>query len=297
MRNNIQMNKNTIKYTFALLGILVLFNSCKKEYETIQSIDDAKIQAYIKQNNLTMTKDPSGYYYQVLSQGTGAPMLNKDSVFYNLDIKSLGGKSYFTTPAYSNDGTYLGYLIPASYQTALVGVNRGSKVRVILPSYLAYGKNGNANVPSNEIIVSDITTLNETAQWQIDDKTIKSFLTAKGITAVKNPNRIYFTFSQVGTGTIVDALSSVTVKYTGKFLNGNIFDQTSGDATFVTTLDQVIVGWKKALVGLNKGTKVRIFIPSDLAYGTAGSTTSAGVVVIPPSSVLDFEIEIVDVTN
>jgi len=286
------MLKKLTLYSFALLGILVLLNSCKKEYESIESIDDAKIQAYIKKNNLTMKKDPSGFYYQVLTAGTGAPLANKDSVFYTLSVKSLDGASYYNTPAYGNEGTYVGYAYPSSYRIALLGVNRGSTVRVILPSYLAYGKNGNSTVPSNEVIVSELTTYSEDKQWQIDDKKIIAFLAAKGLTATKSSNRVYYKINELGTGTAVDLGSTVTVKYTGRLLNGTVFDQMTGDQTFVTSIvgGGLIKGWE-VLLGMPKGTKVRIFIPSDLAYGTAGSTS------IPTNSILDFDIEIVDVTD
>lgn len=284
------MRKKITVYTFALLGVLVLFNACKKEYESIQSIDDTKIQDYIKKNNLTMTKDPTGVYYQVLTQGTGTSLLNKDSVFYNLKISSLSGSNYYTTTAFSNEGTYLGYISPSSYRTALDGVKRGSKVLVILPSYLAYGKNGTAAVPSNEVIISEISTYTEATQWQIDDKRITDFLTAKGITAIKNPSRVYYKVNTVGTGATVDISSIITVKYTGRLLNGTVFDQTTGDATFQSPLNNVIRGWN-VLLGMQKGAKVRIFIPSDLAYGSSAQAA------IPASSVLDFDIELVDVTN
>ncbi len=277
-------------YTLALLGILVIFNSCKKEYETIQSIDDAKIQAYIKKNNLTMTKDPSGFYYQLVTQGTGAPMLTKDSVLYNLSISSLSGQNYYTTADFHNEGTYLGYLSPESYRIALAGVNRGGKVRVILPSYLAYGKNGTSAVPSNEVIVSEISTNVLPKQWQLDDKRIVDFLSSKGLTATKSPLRVYYIVKTPGTGEAVDIASTITVKYTGRTLNGNIFDQSTGDATLISPLVSLIKGWE-VLLGMQKGAKVRIFVPSDLGYGLSAQTS------IPGSSVLDFDIELVDVTN
>lgn len=284
------MLKRFTLYTIALLGVLVLFNSCKKEYETIESIDEAKIQEYIKKNNLTMTKDPSGFYYQVLTQGTGAPLQNKDSVFYKLAIKSLDGTGYYNTPTYGNEATYVGYAYPSPYRIALQGVKRGSKVRVILPSYLAYGKNGNSSVPSNEVIVAELTTLSDTKQWQIDDRTISDYLTSKAIIATKSPSRVYYKYNVVGTGNAIDIGSTVTVKYTGRLLDGTVFD-TSGDATFsYPATNGVIKGWD-ILIGMQVGSKVRIFIPSDLAYGTTGSGS------IAPNSILDFDIEIVSVTN
>lgn len=285
-----QMRKKITLYTFALLGILFVLNSCKKEYETIENIDEAKIQAYIKQNNLSMTKDASGFYYQVITQGTGAPLQNKDSIFYTIDIKSLSGNSYFKTETYINEGTHLGYVNPSSYRIALLGVNRGSKVRVILPSYLAYGKNGTNFVPSNEVIVSEISILPQTTQWQLDEKKITDFLATKNLTAVKSPSRVYYIQSQAGSGTTIDLASTITLKYTGRFLNGNVFDETVGTAYLVTQLNSLIKGWE-ILLGKQKGAKLRIFVPSDLAYGL---NPPSG---IPKSACLDFDIEVIDVTN
>src|ERR1700753_4419358 len=50
------------------------FSSCKKDSFDLKkqaATDDAAIQAYIKANNITATKDPSGLYYQVITPGTG----------------------------------------------------------------------------------------------------------------------------------------------------------------------------------------------------------------------------------
>lgn len=290
MHNNIQMRNKLTVYTIALLGI-VLFNSCKKEYESIESIDEAKIQAYLKQNNLTMTKDASGFYYQVLAQGTGAPLSNKDSVFFDLNVGSLTGTNYYATAAYANEGTYLGYVTPTPNRIALTGLNRGGKVRVILPSYLAYGKNGSGVIPSNEIISTVITVLPEEKQWQIDDRRINEFLTAKALTGfIKAPTRVYYKVLTPGSGTSIDLTSTITVKYAGRTLNGTVFDQSTGDATLSSSLTGLIKGWR-VLLGMQKGAKVRIFIPSDLGYGLTPQTN------IPASSVLDFDIEVIDVTN
>ncbi|MFD0939780.1 FKBP-type peptidyl-prolyl cis-trans isomerase [Pedobacter boryungensis] len=283
------MSKKLTIYSFALLGVLVLFNSCKKEYESIESIDEAKIQAYIKQNNLTMTKDPSGFYYQVVSQGAGDAMLNKDSVLYDFNIKSLAGVEYQKNSAISNFGNYLGYITPSPYRIALTNLKRGSSVKVIFPSYLAFGKNGSGNIPSNEVLISEISTYTQKTQWELDDIKIKAFLTTKGIAATKDPSRVYYQVLTAGTGTdAINQNSTLVVKYTGRLLDGTVFDSNT---SYSTTLNGVIVGWGKILPLFKSGAKIRIFIPSDLAYSSIGNG------LIPANASLDFDIEIVSVTN
>lgn len=299
------MRKKITLYTLALLGIVVLFNACKKEYETIERTDDAKIQAYIKQSNLTFAPDPeaTGYYYSITNPGTGDLFKNTDSVLYNITVNSLTGVQYTQSPVNGNLGTYVGYSnvllnkdIPAIRNTILK-LKPGGTATIVLPSYLAFGKNGYNNIPSNEVVLVNIVTYAQRKQWQLDDSRIVAYLASKGITnAVKHPSRVYYQVLTNGTGTDqIDKYSTLETKYTGRLLDGSTFDSST---SFSTTLNGVILGWGKVLTQFTAGTKVRLFIPSDLGYGTSGSTNSVtGQVVIPANAVLDFDIEIVKVTN
>ena len=97
-------------------------------------------------------------------------------------------------------------------------------------------------------------------------------------------------------GTAIDLGPTLKAKYTGRTLDGTSFDSNT-DGTFSTTLLGVISGWE-VLTKFTKGAKVRIFIPSSEGYGTTGSTDpTTGLVRIQPNACLDFDIEIVDVTN
>ncbi|MCZ4245254.1 FKBP-type peptidyl-prolyl cis-trans isomerase [Pedobacter punctiformis] len=295
------------KYTIALFSLLaaaVLFTSCKKEYESIESVDDTAIQAYIKKNNLNMTKDATGVYYQVVTPGTGDVFANKDSVYFTYQEKSItDATTYYTSPTYGVSGTYFGYMIGTfngSWGKALIGQKYGAKVRLLIPSHLAYGKNGNTslNVPSNAILDTYVNTLDFRKQWQLDDYYIQTYLTANKVTAVKDAaTGIYTVVTSAGTpGTVITDQTTLVVKYTGRFLNGTVFD-SSTDGTFSTTLNNVIKGWG-ILKNYAPGAKVRLFIPSVLAYGPSGSVDpSTGVATIPANTTLDFDIEIVSATN
>ena len=85
----------------------------------------------------------------------------------------------------------------------------------------------------------------------------------------------------------------VKVHYTGKLLDGKVFDSSverGEPAEFGVT--QVIRGWQEALKLMTKGEKLQVWIPSDLAYGTGGAGE-----MIRPNSTLDFEIERLDIIN
>lgn len=87
------------------------------------------------------------------------------------------------------------------------------------------------------------------------------------------------------------ATSRVTVHYTGKLLNGEVFDSSVDrcePAAF--GLNQVIAGWTEGLQLMSKGAKYRFFIPANLAYGEAGSPPK-----IPGFSTLIFDVELLGI--
>ena len=96
-----------------------------------------------------------------------------------------------------------------------------------------------------------------------------------------------------GTGAMPKASDDVTVHYTGKLIDGTVFDSSverGAPATFGVT--QVIPGWVEALQMMKEGAKWRLFIPSQLAYGPNGAGG-----VIGPNSTLIFDVELIKVNS
>ncbi|KIC65213.1 FKBP-type peptidyl-prolyl cis-trans isomerase [Chryseobacterium taiwanense] len=97
---------------------------------------------------------------------------------------------------------------------------------------------------------------------------------------------------QAGDGkTKPTASSTANVKYTGKLMDGTVFDSTDnhGGQPMEMGLSSVIKGWTEGIQLMTKGAKYRFYIPSDLAYGDSGAGG-----VIPPGATLIFDIELVD---
>lgn len=94
-----------------------------------------------------------------------------------------------------------------------------------------------------------------------------------------------------GTGKQPVAADTVRVHYTGKLLDGTVFDSSverGEPAEFGLT--QVIAGWTEGLQLMKTGSKFRFFIPADLAYGEHGAGGS-----IPPQATLIFDVELLAV--
>ncbi|WP_223649367.1 FKBP-type peptidyl-prolyl cis-trans isomerase [Hymenobacter psoromatis] len=112
-----------------------------------------------------------------------------------------------------------------------------------------------------------------------------------GITTL--PSGLQYEVLTEGTGPKPTLRSSVTTHYHGTLINGNVFDssyQRGQPATF--PVNGVIAGWTEALQLMPEGSKYRLYIPSDLAYGKRGAGRDIG-----PDSALIFDVELLKVNN
>lgn len=96
-----------------------------------------------------------------------------------------------------------------------------------------------------------------------------------------------------GTGTEARAGNRVTVHYVGTLPDGSKFDSSRDrdeGFTFKLGAGQVIKGWDQGVAGMKVGQVRKLTIPPELAYGVRGYPP-----VIPPSSTLIFEVELLEV--
>ncbi|WP_324670772.1 FKBP-type peptidyl-prolyl cis-trans isomerase [Hymenobacter sp. GOD-10R] len=112
-----------------------------------------------------------------------------------------------------------------------------------------------------------------------------------GVTTL--PSGLQYEVLTEGTGKKPTPRSSVTTHYHGTLIDGKVFDssyQRGQPATF--GVNQVIAGWTEALQLMPEGSKWRLYIPSDLAYGKRGAGRDIG-----PDSALIFDVELLKVNN
>jgi FKBP-type peptidyl-prolyl cis-trans isomerase len=87
------------------------------------------------------------------------------------------------------------------------------------------------------------------------------------------------------------ATDKVKVHYHGTLIDGTVFDSSVDRGEPISFgLNQVIKGWTLAVTQMNVGSKWRIFLPSDLAYGNRGAGGKIG-----PGATLIFEVELLEI--
>jgi FKBP-type peptidyl-prolyl cis-trans isomerase len=119
-----------------------------------------------------------------------------------------------------------------------------------------------------------------------------SLFTSNKINTVAQTQELGIKDELIGTGDIATLGSRVTVHYTGRFMDGKVFDSSvsrNEPFQFVLGGGQVIAGWDKGVVGMRVGGKRTLTIPSNLGYGPDDFGP------IPGGSTLIFDIELLKV--
>lgn len=110
--------------------------------------------------------------------------------------------------------------------------------------------------------------------------------------AVTTKSGLMYVVKKKGSGSSPTQGTKITAHYTGKLMNGKVFDSSvkrNQPFQFNVGVGRVIRGWDEAFLEMKKGEKRTLIIPPDLAYGSRGAGG-----VIPPNAWLIFDVELID---
>lgn len=130
------------------------------------------------------------------------------------------------------------------------------------------------------------------AKQQAADDEFQAYLEANGIKAQPTESGLVYVCTKKGKGPKPGYKQMVKVHYTGKLLDGRVFDSSverGEPIEFQLGVGQVIPGWDEGIALMSKGEKGILYIPSKLAYGPR----QAGELITPYSNLI-FEVELVD---
>ena len=148
------------KYILLLSSFIIVLASCSSRPSAGVAkqarIDDSIIRAYLTANpQIKAVKDPSGLYYEVTDQGTGAYPTENSVVMVNYTCSLIGGRRYDSGSDFSSP---LSGLVKA-WQIGVPHVKAGGNITLYVPSRLAYGPNGAGPIPENAVLTFDINLI------------------------------------------------------------------------------------------------------------------------------------------
>ena len=147
--------------------------------------------------------------------------------------------------------------------------------------------------PESELLLKYIDNMKQTfpEETKNAEEELKQYLKDNNIKASPTETGLYYQKIKDGNGERPLPGTMVKVHYTGKLLDGTVFDSSvvrKEPFQFVLGIGQVISGWDEGLQLMSKGEKGVLYIPYYLAYGDKGLEP------IPPFATLKFEVELLD---
>jgi FKBP-type peptidyl-prolyl cis-trans isomerase len=139
--------------------------------------------------------------------------------------------------------------------------------------------------------LADIQQKEAGVEKEKGDRFLAEHMTAEGV--ITTESGLQYRILKQGDGLKPTSEDQVQVHYTGKLLDGTVFDSSVERGEPLTIpVTGVIAGWAELLQLMPVGSKYQVWIPSELGYGTQGAGQT-----IKPNSVLEFEVELLGIEN
>jgi hypothetical protein len=288
-----------------LFGTLfVLLSSCLSkvvlEDDIIVQQNETQIQQYISAQKLITKKANNGVYYAITkSNPSGKLMVLGDTVRLHYVISRLDGIKIDSSSILKNQPFtfYNNGENTNIFLKMLPFLREGEKATFILPSTLAGGSQVFPNLPANSPVRCDISFMKiYSEEVTIDEYVAKNKiqLTSKDSlvsTLTGYTNYLRYIRLKVGAADVIPG-KVAKLKYTGRLLNGFVFDSNINRADSLSYTiggtNSLVQGFAAGVAKMKLGEKATFIIPSGLGYGKNGSGNK-----IPGESTLIFDVEMV----
>ena len=299
------------KISYLLLLITVSFAACKESYQKGGDGMEYKIIADGKGETIKPGQFVEFEMVAMLSKGTKDSILNSSRETGAPQIMLYDSTAlppaYFKIFAKLRNGD--------SLSTRVLTDSLFSKKEESMPPFMTKGQMLYTNIRITHVYKTreeadkareaamkkqeELAKIKNAEQAKTDEKLLADYFAKNKIQTVKTPKGAYVQIIQQGSGALLDTTNFAKVNYTGRTLEGKMFDSNTDPSkghteplTVNLTSDYnlgntVIPGFADGIRMLSPGAKAKIFIPSGLAYGRAGTGTD-----IKPNTIIVFDIDV-----
>jgi FKBP-type peptidyl-prolyl cis-trans isomerase FkpA len=307
-----------IKNLLALATVLVVAVSCNNntkktisgmEYTIIRAGDGISVEdgKYLALNMLYKDDKDSVWFETKLERGGPVVIIKSDSISKLtpggveevFNILTKGDSIKFDVTAET--------LFEKTFKTILPpGIDGKTILTFLVGVEDVFGEEDFQNWQMKQFEKSQKALMkNQEVQLEKDIATLQAYLAKEGIETERTESGLFYVIHTLGDGVKAEAGMQVKVNYTGKLLNGRVFDTSNeedakalglynpqrpyGPIDFQVGMGNVIKGWDEGITLLNAGSKATLYIPSTLAYGPSRRSE-----VIGENEILVFDVELVD---
>lgn len=265
---------------------IVLLVSCSKDKE-IKTDDDKVIVEYLSDNNIDYVESSGVYQYSVVANPTGNNSGNVFSIYYTL--KDLTSGSIIDSHLVGDGDPILllhnsSSVFPVGLDLGLTGAREGETIGIIVPGKLGYENYPSSAISEDAILHFEVEVISRESVADIvtaEDIAINDYITNKGLSpATSLGGGIYYKEMSLGNGIVPTIGDSLTIDYSGTFLDDNGFDALAG-FKYKYGVGDVINGLDVGIAQMEQIERALIMIPSEKAYG-------GSVRVIPEAAIDDL---------
>ena len=309
------------KIAFVTVGAALAFTACNKSpYPGYEMAENGVYAKFYKQDEAGVKPKEGDIVKLVLAYKN-----SKDSVLFDSKVKNPNGTKFIEFPL--GKSTFKG-----SFEDALSSMSLGDSASFMISADSVYTKTFKAKelppyIEKGSMLNFEVKLEKITAKADADKernqkmeeqkamlelrkneepKAFANYLETNKINAKPTASGLFYIESTKGKGPKPVKGSKVKVNYTGRLLDGSVFD-TSNEAVakqagvfderrpyepieFALGQGQVIPGWDEGISLMSAGSKGKLIIPSIIGYGEQGAGP------IPPYSPLVFDVELVSFT-
>ena len=267
--------------TISLLFLALLFSGCMDTESPFgDPVDETD---FLEQNALEddVEVTDSGLQYRIIEEGEGDSPNSESVVFVEYVGTTISDETFMDSDGI--DYFPISILNLEGLAEGIQMMNEGSRFEFFIPPELGYGDNPPTGGPlrPGSVLVFDMeldSFLQDPEEFLAENRENEDI--------TETESGLQYRVIEEGSDNSPAEEDDVSVRYTGTFTNGYVFDESPDEDTVTFPVSGVIPGFPEALQLMGEGATYEIFVPADIGYGD--NTPPA----IPDGAILVFEIEL-----